>query len=105
MAVTDHFHLHQSPSTRDNQDNRGNRGNPSNGDIRVTFHKTRWRDLLPHPPTLLSSPLQIGPNVSIGAPARVGPGVRLSSCIVLDEVEIKVRKTHPITEEEARQRR
>lgn len=42
----------------------------------------------PHPP-----PLQIGPNVSIGAHARVGAGVRLSSCIVLDEVEIKVRRT------------
>lgn len=33
---------------------------------------------------------QIGPNVSISANARVGPGVRLISCIILDDVEIKV---------------
>ncbi|KAG5522883.1 hypothetical protein RHGRI_034881 [Rhododendron griersonianum] len=31
----------------------------------------------------------IGPNVSISANARVGPGVRLISCIILDDVEIK----------------
>ena len=33
---------------------------------------------------------QIGPNVSISANVRVGPGVRLISCIILDDVEIKV---------------
>ena len=33
---------------------------------------------------------QIGPNVSISANARVGPGVRLISCIILDDVEIMV---------------
>ncbi|KAK2996461.1 hypothetical protein RJ639_025523 [Escallonia herrerae] len=32
---------------------------------------------------------QIGPNVSISANARIGPGVRLISCIVLDDVEVK----------------
>lgn len=34
---------------------------------------------------------QIGPNVSISANVRVGAGVRLISCIILDDVEIKVR--------------
>ena len=33
---------------------------------------------------------QIGPNVSISANARIGAGVRLISCIILDDVEIKV---------------
>ena len=33
---------------------------------------------------------QIGPNVSISANARIGAGARLISCIVLDDVEIKV---------------
>lgn len=33
---------------------------------------------------------QIGPNVSISANVRVGAGVRLISCIILDDVEIKV---------------
>lgn len=33
---------------------------------------------------------QIGPNVSISANVRVGPGARLISCIILDDVEIKV---------------
>lgn len=33
---------------------------------------------------------QIGPNVSISANARIGAGVRLVSCIILDDVEIKV---------------
>lgn len=33
---------------------------------------------------------QIGPNVSISANARIGPGVRLIGCIILDDVEIKV---------------
>ncbi|CAD5183680.1 unnamed protein product [Musa acuminata subsp. malaccensis] len=32
---------------------------------------------------------QIGPNVSISANARIGAGVRLISCIILDDVEIK----------------
>ena len=35
--------------------------------------------------------VQIGPNVSISANVRVGPGARLISCIILDDVEIKVR--------------
>ncbi|RVW52846.1 Mannose-1-phosphate guanyltransferase alpha [Vitis vinifera] len=34
-------------------------------------------------------PLLIGPNVSISANARIGAGVRLISCIILDDVEIK----------------
>ena len=34
---------------------------------------------------------QIGPNVSISANVRVGAGVRLIGCIVLDDVEIKVQ--------------
>ncbi len=34
---------------------------------------------------------QIGPNVSISANVRVGAGVRLISCIILDDVEIKVQ--------------
>lgn len=33
---------------------------------------------------------QIGPNVSISANARIGAGARLVSCIILDDVEIKV---------------
>lgn len=33
---------------------------------------------------------QIGPNVSISANARIGAGVRLISCIILDGVEIMV---------------
>lgn len=33
---------------------------------------------------------QIGPNASISANARIGAGVRLVNCIVLDDVEIKV---------------
>lgn len=33
---------------------------------------------------------QIGPNVSISANARIGAGARLISCIILDDVEIKV---------------
>ncbi|URE16289.1 mannose-1-phosphate guanyltransferase [Musa troglodytarum] len=32
---------------------------------------------------------KIGPNVSISANARIGAGVRLISCIILDDVEIK----------------
>lgn len=35
---------------------------------------------------------QIGPNVSISANARIGAGARLISCIILDDVEIKVKK-------------
>lgn len=34
--------------------------------------------------------IQIGPNVSISANARIGAGSRLISCIILDDVEIKV---------------
>lgn len=34
---------------------------------------------------------QIGPNVSISPNARIGPGVRLLNCIILDDVEIMVR--------------
>lgn len=34
---------------------------------------------------------QIGPNVSISANARIGAGARLISCIILDDVEIKVQ--------------
>lgn len=33
---------------------------------------------------------QLGPNVSISANARIGPGARLFGCIILDDVEIKV---------------
>lgn len=33
---------------------------------------------------------QIGPNVSISANVRVAAGVRLISCIILDDVEIMV---------------
>lgn len=38
----------------------------------------------------LNSVEQIGPNVSISANARIGAGVRLISCIILDAVEVKV---------------
>lgn len=34
--------------------------------------------------------LQLGPNVAVAANARIGAGVRLISCIILDDVEIKV---------------
>ena len=33
---------------------------------------------------------QIGPNVSISANARIGPGARLICCIILDDVEVMV---------------
>ena len=33
---------------------------------------------------------QLGPNVSVSANARIGPGARLIGCIILDDVEIKV---------------
>lgn len=36
---------------------------------------------------------QIGPSVSISANVRVGPGVRLRSCIILDDVELEVWMT------------
>lgn len=42
--------------------------------------------------TLKCSSEQIGPNVSISANVRVAPGVRLISCIILDDVEIMVLK-------------
>lgn len=35
--------------------------------------------------------VQLGPNVAVAANARIGAGVRLISCIILDDVEIKVR--------------
>lgn len=35
---------------------------------------------------------QIGPSVSISANVRVGAGVRLINCIILDDVEVQVRK-------------
>lgn len=34
--------------------------------------------------------VQLGPNVSISANARIGAGARLVSCIILDDVEIQV---------------
>ena len=34
--------------------------------------------------------MQLGPNVSVSANARIGPGVRLIACIILDDVEVKV---------------
>ena len=37
---------------------------------------------------------QIGPNASISANARIGAGVRLVNCIILDDVEIKVLTKH-----------
>ena len=60
------------------------------------YEKRLWLEtaFLPH----VSSKLwvsffgQIGPNVSISANVRIGAGVRLISCIILDDVEIKVRK-------------
>ncbi|MCO5606518.1 hypothetical protein L7F22_060706 [Adiantum nelumboides] len=36
-----------------------------------------------------TGPLLVGPNVSISANVRVGPGVRLTGCILLDGVEVK----------------
>ncbi|KAL0421839.1 UNVERIFIED_CONTAM: Mannose-1-phosphate guanyltransferase [Sesamum latifolium] len=38
---------------------------------------------------IVSCPVQIGPNVSISANARIGAGSRLVNCIILDDVEIK----------------
>ena len=35
---------------------------------------------------------QIGPNVSISANVRVAAGVRLMSCIILDDAEIQVQE-------------
>ncbi|KAI8528983.1 hypothetical protein RHMOL_Rhmol12G0190900 [Rhododendron molle] len=46
-------------------------------------------DVYIHPSAKAHSTAKIGPNVSISANARVGPGVRLISCIILDDVEIK----------------
>jgi NDP-sugar pyrophosphorylase family protein len=34
--------------------------------------------------------IQIGPNVSLSANARIGAGARLINCIILDDVEIMV---------------
>ncbi|MCL7025405.1 hypothetical protein MKW94_008889 [Papaver nudicaule] len=46
-------------------------------------------DVYIHPSAKVHPTAKIGPNVSISANARVGPGVRLISCIILDDVEIK----------------
>nr|VDC88791.1 unnamed protein product [Brassica rapa] len=45
-------------------------------------------DVYIHPSAKVHPTAKIGPNVSISANARVGPGVRLISCIILDDVEI-----------------
>ncbi|KAH0875912.1 hypothetical protein HID58_073274 [Brassica napus] len=45
-------------------------------------------DVFIHPSAKVHPTAKIGPNVSISANARVGPGVRLISCIILDDVEI-----------------
>jgi mannose-1-phosphate guanylyltransferase len=45
-------------------------------------------DVYIHPSAKVHPTAKIGPNVSISANARVGPGVRLMSCIILDDVEI-----------------
>ncbi|KVI06379.1 Nucleotidyl transferase [Cynara cardunculus var. scolymus] len=42
-----------------------------------------------HLAILVSKFAQIGPNVSVSANARIGAGVRLINCIILDGVEIK----------------
>ncbi|KAJ7565933.1 hypothetical protein O6H91_02G081900 [Diphasiastrum complanatum] len=42
-----------------------------------------------HPSAKTHPTAKIGPNVSISANARIGPGVRLISCIILDDVEVK----------------
>ncbi|KAK2965142.1 hypothetical protein RJ640_005305, partial [Escallonia rubra] len=46
-------------------------------------------DVFVHPSAKVHPTAKIGPNVSISANARIGPGVRLISCIVLDDVEVK----------------
>eukprot|EP00262_Sarcandra_glabra_P010595 TRINITY_DN2588_c0_g1_i4.p1 TRINITY_DN2588_c0_g1~~TRINITY_DN2588_c0_g1_i4.p1 ORF type:complete len:396 (+),score=64.27 TRINITY_DN2588_c0_g1_i4:61-1248(+) len=46
-------------------------------------------DVYAHPSAKVHSTAKVGPNVSISANARIGPGVRLISCIILDDVEIK----------------
>ncbi|KAG9449516.1 hypothetical protein H6P81_009481 [Aristolochia fimbriata] len=46
-------------------------------------------DVYIHPSAKVHPTAKIGPNVSISANARIGPGVRLISCIILDDVEIK----------------
>lgn len=45
-------------------------------------------DVYIHPSAKVHPTAKIGPNVSISANARIGPGVRLISCIILDDVEI-----------------
>ncbi|KAL0416959.1 UNVERIFIED_CONTAM: Mannose-1-phosphate guanyltransferase alpha-A [Sesamum latifolium] len=47
-------------------------------------------DVYIHPSAKVHPTAKIGPNVSISANARIGAGARLVSCIVLDDVEIKV---------------
>lgn len=46
-------------------------------------------DVFIHPSAKVHPTAKIGPNVSVAANARIGPGVRLISCIILDDVEIK----------------
>ncbi|XP_073140267.1 uncharacterized protein [Henckelia pumila] len=46
-------------------------------------------DVYIHPSAKVHPTAKIGPNVSISANARIGGGVRLVSCIILDDVEIK----------------
>ncbi|XP_048592218.1 mannose-1-phosphate guanyltransferase alpha-like isoform X1 [Brassica napus] len=55
-------------------------------------------DVFIHPSAKVHPTAKIGPNVSISANARVGPGVRLISCIILDDVEIMVCLLTPETE-------
>lgn len=43
---------------------------------------------------------QIGPNVSISANVRVGAGVRLLDCIILDDVELQVRDLNMLSGKE-----
>ncbi|TQD86315.1 hypothetical protein C1H46_028146 [Malus baccata] len=51
---------------------------------------TQWKDRGSDTFSMNRLPvLLIGPNVSISANARIGAGVRLISCIILDNVEIK----------------
>ncbi|PSR95847.1 Mannose-1-phosphate guanyltransferase [Actinidia chinensis var. chinensis] len=46
-------------------------------------------DVYIHPSAKVHPTAKIGPDVSISANARIGPGVRLINCIILDDVEIK----------------
>nr|XP_018675004.1 PREDICTED: mannose-1-phosphate guanyltransferase alpha-like isoform X2 [Musa acuminata subsp. malaccensis] len=46
-------------------------------------------DVFIHPSAKVHVTAKIGPNVSVSANARIGAGVRLISCIILDDVDIK----------------